>query len=327
VTSEELIALLPELFGETAWPKPLHLLQAVERVAEGEDLGAVARSVGTTANRLRNVLRQADRVAYIMGSRPEELEESQVVRSRRMLGQLLLGRCAERAFEDIYATAMGGHEFRLVDQRESRTDTDYRVYDDRDRPVYRINIKFHGSRFRRAPELVSLDPENCFALATYKIYGALQKQQEERLPYFFAVVGVSHLTGEEVGRQLPQKLVEGSAFIHQAPKAINKRAFEDAVVAHIVAGRLPVSEHTYIRILEAPWYILSARKADKLLRNLLFERVYALRVRGFAQVFRGAELDMHFSLRSDLTPLNEFLRVLREEGATKVATLLERGEF
>jgi hypothetical protein len=262
-----------------------------------------------------------------MGSRPEELEQVRIERASRMLGQLLLGQCAERAFEEIYAIAMGGHEFKLVDQRESRTDTDYRVYDDRDRAVYRINIKFHGSRFRRAPELVGLDPEDCFALATYKIFGALQKQQEERLPYFFAIVGVSHPTGEEVGRELPQSLVEASAFIHQAPKAGSKRSFEDAVIAHIVAGRIPVSERTYVRILEAPWYVLSARKADKLLRNLLFERVYGLRVRGFAQVFRGAELDMHFSLRKDLTPLNEFLRVLRDEGATKVATLLERGEF
>jgi hypothetical protein len=35
---------------------------------------------------------------------------------------------------------------------------------------------------------------------------------------------------------------------------------------------------------------------------------------------------MHFSLQ-DLTPLREFLRVLRDEGMTKFTTLMERGDF
>lgn len=45
----------------------------------------------------------------------------------------------------------------------------------------------------------------------------------------------------------------------------------------------------YERIRTADWYVLLARKADTLLRKLLFERVYARKVRGFAQQFRGAE--------------------------------------
>jgi len=57
----------------------------------------------------------------------------------------------------------------------------------------------------------------------------------------------------------------------------------------------------------------------------LFERVFALRIRGFAQQFRSAELDMHFSLKDDLTPLEEFFGTLRQEGQTKVAGQLERG--
>jgi hypothetical protein len=74
-------------------------------------------------------------------------------------------------------------------------------------------------------------------------------------------------------------------------------------------------------------FILSARKADKLIRDPLFDRVYALRIRGFAQQFRSAELDMQFSLSKDLVSLRQFLRVPREEGMTKVTTLMERGDF
>lgn len=51
------------------------------------------------------------------------------------------------------------------------------------------------------------------------------------------------------------------------------------------------------------------------------------RIWGFAQQFRGAELDMRFSLSKDLTPLRQILQVLREEGMTKVTTLMERGDF
>lgn len=147
------------------------------------------------------------------------------------------------------------------------------------------------------------------------------------LPYFFAVVGVRELNAEAVGRQIPTRFVDAVAAMHQAPRATGKRNFEDAVVSHLVDSKHAVFTSTYGQILQADWYVLSARKADKLLRDLLFDRVFALRLRNFARVFRGAELDMHFSLSEDLTPLREFLRVLREHGTHKITTLLERGEF
>ena len=81
------------------------------------------------------------------------------------------------------------------------------------------------------------------------------------------------------------------------------------------------------RIDQGSWHVLSARRADKLLREKLFERVYALRIRGFAQQFRGAELDMHFSLSQDLTSLDTYLHKLRESGYPMVTTMLERGEY
>jgi len=81
----------------------------------------------------------------------------------------------------------------------------------------------------------------------------------------------------------------------------------------------------YSPIRNAKWYVLSARKADKLLRELLYERVYALKIRGFAQQFRRAEVDMHFSLSNDLVPLERFFNILRDEGQTMIASMMERG--
>lgn len=68
------------------------------------------------------------------------------------------------------------------------------------------------------------------------------------------------------------------------------------------AVRTAVGEFTR-RIREAEWRVISALKADDLLRKKLFDRVYAVRVRAFARNYRNAELDMHFSLDGDLTRL------------------------
>jgi len=65
----------------------------------------------------------------------------------------------------------------------------------------------------------------------------------------------------------------------------------------------------------------SARRAAILLRERLFDRVYAVRQRSFAQT----QVNMHFSLSRDLTALEEFLRLWRERGPQGLASMLERG--
>lgn len=83
----------------------------------------------------------------------------------------------------------------------------------------------------------------------------------------------------------------------------------------------------YERIRRAEWYVLSARRANLLLHELLFERVYALAIPGFTRKFGGAEVDMHFSLSKDLVTLRDFLAVLRQDGQGRVTTMLERGTY
>jgi hypothetical protein len=59
----------------------------------------------------------------------------------------------------------------------------------------------------------------------------------------------------------------------------------------------------------------------------LFDRAYALRVPGFAMNYRRAELDMHFSVANDLHPLDDMLRILRDDGLHGLSVYLERGTF
>lgn len=324
---DDLINTLKEIFPSGTWPRPLHILQALSLAASGTSLREAAKAVGTTQSSVTAAGRASDPIRALLGLALDEIDARYRGRAAQMLGQLLLGRCAEIAFEQIYKAEMHSEEFELKDVREGRTDTDYRLYNGRGRPIYRVNIKFHGSLFRRAPDLVGLDSSDCFALATYKIYSAIEKQRQEGLPYFFAIVGVPNLTGEAVGRDLPPLLIETVALVDQAPKGKSKRDLEDAVVESLVDKSYTVFQKTLERILSAEWYVLSARRADKLLRELLFDRVFALRMRGFARVFGRAELDMHFSLSKDLIPLKQFLATLREGGPQRVTTLMERGDY
>jgi len=327
MTTAEFHDTLAHLFTDQPWPKPLHILQGVMLLQSGLSLKEAAASVGTTQRRIEEASTSPDPVQSVLGLSPHAIDTARRQRTAQMLGQLVLGRCAEMAFESIYRSELHCEEFELRDLREGRTDTDYRILNGRARPVYRVNIKFHGAVFRQAAQMVGLESDDCFALATYKIYAALQKQDQDGLPYFFAIVGVPNLTGESVGRSIPSLLVETVAIIDQAPKGKSKRQFEDAAVSHLVRTAHPVFGETLGRIEAAEWYVLSARRADTLLRQFLFERVFALKVRNFARVYRGAEVDMHFSLSRDLIPLRRFLTTLREGGPQMVTTLLERGDY
>lgn len=117
------------------------------------------------------------------------------------------------------------------------------------------------------------------------------------------------------------------AHVTASDRAARKRDIEDRIVYFLHEDGHPAFAATRKRLATAQWYVLGAKKADKLLRELLFERVFALRTRNFSRQFRGAELDMHYSLSRDLTPLETYLDMLRDAGYPRVTTLLERGDY
>ena len=73
--------------------------------------------------------------------------------------------------------------------------------------------------------------------------------------------------------------------------------------------------------------VISAAKATKLLHDKLFERVHALSLKGFTRKFRNAEVDMHFSLSQELTPVRTFLELLIRESPQKFAVRLYTGDY
>lgn len=325
MTKKELVAILNRLYLSNPWPKPFNLLQGALLVSEGETPSAAARQTHTTAARVTAIHDTRNITGALFG--PVRPDEEARQSARQILGNLIVGRCAEVVFVKLYKKHVHTTELELRDLREGRSDTDYRLYNGKGRPVYRINIKFHGSLFRRAQEMVTLEPEDCFPLATYKIHGALQKQQTDELPYIFVIVSIPDLTAESIGAEVPDDLQEFVARVTVSKQIPRKRNIEDRIVEMLEQEGHPAYERTRTRMSEARWFVLGAKKADKLLRELLFERVFALRMRNFSRQFRQAELDMHFSLSGDLTPLATYLNMLSEHGYPRITTLLERGDY
>jgi len=228
---------------------------------------------------------------------------------------MVLGKFAEDHFQDLALRNLQG--FAIEDERVARSDTDYRLVDRNAHPICRFNIKFHGTLFRASSEYVGLDPSDCFALATYKIHGALKRQEDERLPYVFLILSVP---------EAPRSLIEASIADDPAwLAAISDRATEEAIRDRLLSE--PWAEEIRAQVRQSEFRAISARKADKLLRQKLFERVHALRLRGFNRLFRGAEIDMHLSLSSEMISFDDFLRILGEHGVPGLSVRLERGEL
>lgn len=258
---------------------------------------------------------------------PYQPEPQVTVKRRRILGQLLLGEMAERRFEELYTNTIHSSEFRLEDVRRGRGDTDYRLFNGRNRPVFRLNIKVRGTLFERAQELVGLHPQDCFALATYKIWKALKDQEQEKLPYVFVVVAAD-ISAEQTGKCIPDAFVEMTCLAASVGARLGGvRRVEEQVVRVVLASQSEEVKRIQTRMARSPWYVLSARRAGRLLTDKLFERVYALRVRSFARNYGKAEVDMHYSLTDDMTPFDAFLRRLQERGLHGISVELERGDM
>jgi len=254
----------------------------------------------------------------------EPMSDADMSRNRRTLGSLIIGQAAERAFERIYAAEMQTSEVELVDDRTQRTDADYILRNGQQKPLFRLNIKQHGSIFRQALDHVGLEPDDCFPLATYKIHSALQKQDQQHLPFLFVVVTVPGLEADKIGQRLPPIVSEG-VLVAKRILTSRKREAEEFFIA-LFREQNP----DFFRAIDAEfergrWFIFSARRAHELMKERLFERVFALRQRGFNRAFKNAEIDMHLSFSKDMMPVHDFLAQSSRLSASQLYSMIERG--
>jgi hypothetical protein len=314
------VRLIEDLYTGAEPPLSARVKQVrlLVRLDRGEDADQVARGSAYTTARLLQWHEAVNDVGlwHWLGKKKAP-DTERWARARSGIAQILLGQLAEEHFEANSVGPLGAQGFRVEDERIGRTDTDYRLLDPDGRPVCRLNIKFHGTLFKQAVEYVGLDPQDCFALATYKIHGALQRQNDERVPYVFLIISVP---------DFPRDLIEKNISDDWAWLAsLSGRAVEEAIARRVTGS--PWVSTVRRKIQESTFRVISARRADNLLRTLLFDRVHALRLRGFNQNFRGAEINMHLSLSREMIGYDEFLGLLAAYGSRDVTVRLDRGEI
>lgn len=313
----ERYVFLLETLGQVPPPKLLIRARGVLRVAAGEDVGAVAEALGLPKRHLLIWSESVDQEGLHGWLGKQPITAERLARAHAGLAQMLVGTLAEAYFEIVSKQIVGSQGYRIQDERVGRTDTDYRLIAADGHPICRFNIKFHGTAFAKSQEWVQLDPSDCFALATYKIDAALKKQDSERLPFVFLVISVPNLPRSAIQASIP----DDWAWL----AARSDRATEEAIVSHLVREFWvePIRE----QVQAAHFRVLSARRAYQLLRDKLFERVHALRIRNFNRVFRNAEIDMHFSLSQEMIAFDDVLQLLADRGPLELAVRLDRGEI
>ena len=311
------VRLMEYAFESTEQPKTLTRARAVARVLDGEPIEEIAAGARLPRHHLRRWVDTVAAQGFFAWLKKDEPSAERIRRAKQGIAQMTLGVIGEQHFENQATEALGGHGFDVEDDRVGRTDTDYRVVDQAARPVLRINIKFHGTLFREAQEYVGLDPNDCFALATYKIHGALRRQDNERLPYVFLIISVPALPREAIEQEVSDDL----AWL----ASISNRRTEEAVALRL-AGE-PWAGAVRQDVSDGEFRVISARRASNLMREHLFDRVHALRLRGFNRVFRGAEINMHLSLSTEMIAFKSFLDVLATRGERELTVRLDRGEI
>src|SRR4051812_12168789 len=118
MNQNDLISILKEIFPSRAWPRPLHVFQALSLIESGSSIEQAAKAVGTAPFIVKAAKKSRNPISVVLGLDPKAITDTSRSRASQILGQLLLGRAAEIAFEDIYKSEVHSDEFELRDLRE-----------------------------------------------------------------------------------------------------------------------------------------------------------------------------------------------------------------
>src|SRR5262249_37325964 len=126
MSGPDFVSFLKQEYPNGSWPSPFHVLEGLEKVKSGTPLNEAAKAVKTSPAQLKKILTSTTPAFDLIKVSPADLSEDDRKEARRNLGQLLIGRAGELAFEDIYANEMKAEtDFKLVNVLAGRTDTDY----------------------------------------------------------------------------------------------------------------------------------------------------------------------------------------------------------
>ena len=174
--SSDIVDLLRRSFADMArwprWPKPLHLIQGALLVESGTDISDAAKIVGTTVMRLMEVATGHDPVEIVLRVTEADLKAEAIAKLRRNVGQLVLARAAEIAFQEIFEAGIDQREFSMKDVPGEPNQHRFRLLNGGGRPLYRFNVKYlrRSSWQRRVHQNL---PSDCFPACNLQDLGRL----------------------------------------------------------------------------------------------------------------------------------------------------------
>jgi len=326
--ARQLWSQLQEVFGDERLWEPMSRLKAVLMYAEGKSLAEVSRAVGRNQSTVRGWIRDFEREG-LRGLYPLGVAK----RSSQIFANLLVARLAEDFFIELIGPKLRTFGLTYQDRRSEYTETDFSVMDRGGREVFLVNVKVHSSKFEQANRFVNLDPEDTFPLALYKILMGFKYQKDTGLPFLFVVSIMWGIVEQVVGLIQPEdrEIVE---LVFQTRTRGKKRA-EDRLVDSLVDKLRKSSKWaTLLSLLQhkGQHRVLSAQKGLSIFMDRFEERCPALTIGQFTSKFGGrkglpAEINMHFSISSEMAPLDRLLDVLTDEGVQGLIDAVRTGEI
>jgi len=322
--------LLSAIYEEPSLWRPLERLRAVLLIDEGTELRQVASELGRSPATVRGWM-EGFESGGLRGLLGEPTGRDEVERHLQIFSNLLVAQLGEEIFEPLVVAPVRELGYEVVDRRAEHLEQDFDMQDRDGATAISVNVKVHSSQFRNAPDVVRLEADDCFALALYKILSGFKQTREIGVPFLF-LVSIRWGIVEEVMSRVPEDLSELVELVFRA-RAQGKRRAEDRLVQHAVERlREAGTWQELIDMLtaEGDHRVLSAKKALDLFMDSFDPRCPALSVPAFGRGFAGtrgvpAEINMHFSIREEMEPLDRVLANLAREGIDWFRRLVDVG--
>lgn len=180
-----------------------------------------------------------------------------------------------------------------------------------------INVKVASTQFRRAAELVKLDPDDTIPIPAYKAHAAVEKY-----PNLLYAVSVDYALIGVLGSELPKSLSGSETIVWDLIgkyQGTLTRDAEDIFVFEIVRKYW---DRLKPMIKGNPFHIVSARKAIRVLQTKP-ERTPGIGMRGWG-TGASAEVNVHLSVRQDTTSWDTVGNRIVERGVADIIGAVNR---
>jgi hypothetical protein len=226
---------------------------------------------------------------------------------------LVVGRIAERVFRDGHLAQLETEGFIVYDYHEQGENRDYGV--EKGGLELPINVKTASSLYREAKAHVTLDPEDCIPIGSYKALGAAQRQPN------LVYVDLVDFTMRARVDAFMHRVEGGLAVLWDLLSWYGGSGARQAQ-DHYVDELFRRHERALLALAPAAtsFRVISAQRVLAVLRDDP-RRVPGLGIKAAGRGGFNAEANVHVSVSRETVPWEEVAEILRRDG---IQPLLDR---